>query len=354
MPAWVIRMSFCVTRSICASISGGAAQNTFTGAPRRAVNNRPVLPCAPQRLVAIDHHVGGAAALGVRPVASPVMAAASSVARPSCRRGSVMGSSLRGRRGMEPVACRPSMPSYDGIPCSTAIPSRCYACIRAPASGVVVMSASTAGRTGRRCGSGNRMERTRPKRRRSIVPWRDRQGRFSWLKAATLAGCIAPGAVVAYWLATDAMSARPVHTALLWIGLWTVRFVMIALAITPAAIVLDWPKISAGAADGRGHRLRLCGVAFLAVCGGREFPAADGGFGDRVAVLSDHRVRRAAGLDGAGGDLHRCDGAADGARLETAASARLCDRRAGAAALFHPVEGECQRAGGICRAVSCG
>ena len=87
------------------------------------------------------------------------------------------------------------------------------------------------------------MERTRPKRRRSIVPWRDRQGRFSWLKSATLAGCIAPGAVVAYWLATDAMSARPVYTAQLWIGLWTVRFIMIALAITPAAVVLDWPKL---------------------------------------------------------------------------------------------------------------
>jgi sulfoxide reductase heme-binding subunit YedZ len=87
------------------------------------------------------------------------------------------------------------------------------------------------------------MERTRPKRRRTIVPWRDRQGRFSWLKASTLVGCIAPGAVVAYWLATDAMSSRPIHTALLWIGLWTVRFVMIALAMTPAAIVLDWPKI---------------------------------------------------------------------------------------------------------------
>ncbi|HEX5325471.1 MAG TPA: ferric reductase-like transmembrane domain-containing protein [Acetobacteraceae bacterium] len=75
------------------------------------------------------------------------------------------------------------------------------------------------------------------------MPWCDRQGRFSWLKASTLAGCIAPGAVVAYWFVTDTMSARPLHTALLWIGLWTVRFIMIALAITPAAIVLDWPKI---------------------------------------------------------------------------------------------------------------
>ncbi|HEY6432465.1 MAG TPA: ferric reductase-like transmembrane domain-containing protein [Acetobacteraceae bacterium] len=87
------------------------------------------------------------------------------------------------------------------------------------------------------------MERRQRARRRVLVPWRDRQGRFSWLKAVTLAGCIAPGAVVAFWLATDAFSARPVHTALQWIGLWTVRFILIALAITPAATVLDWPKI---------------------------------------------------------------------------------------------------------------
>lgn len=87
------------------------------------------------------------------------------------------------------------------------------------------------------------MERRQRTRRRVLVPWRDRQGRFSWLKAATLTGCIAPGAVVAWWLATGDFSARPVHTALQWIGLWTVRFILITLAITPSAIVLDWPKI---------------------------------------------------------------------------------------------------------------
>ena len=86
-------------------------------------------------------------------------------------------------------------------------------------------------------------QRPRGKPRRVIAPWRDRQGRFSWLKAATLAGCVAPGATVAVWLATGTIGARPIHTAILWIGLWTFQFTMIALAITPAASVLDWPKI---------------------------------------------------------------------------------------------------------------
>ncbi len=81
------------------------------------------------------------------------------------------------------------------------------------------------------------------RRRGLIPPWRDRQGRFSALKAAALAGCVAPGAVVAFWLATGALGARPIHTAQLWIGLWTVRFILLALTISPASVVLNWPRI---------------------------------------------------------------------------------------------------------------
>ncbi len=81
------------------------------------------------------------------------------------------------------------------------------------------------------------------KRRRVFAPWRDRQGRFSWLKAGTLAGCIAPGAALAFWLATGHAGAKPVTEAIHETGLWTVRFLLIALAITPARLVLGWPKI---------------------------------------------------------------------------------------------------------------
>ncbi|MDE2580751.1 MAG: sulfoxide reductase heme-binding subunit YedZ [Rhodospirillales bacterium] len=81
----------------------------------------------------------------------------------------------------------------------------------------------------------------RPRRKRA--PWRDRQGRFSWFKTAVLAGCVAPGVLVAFWLATNDIGSRPIKGALLWIGLWTVRFVMIALAITPAAQAFGWPKL---------------------------------------------------------------------------------------------------------------
>ena len=79
--------------------------------------------------------------------------------------------------------------------------------------------------------------------RRKSAPWRDRQGRLSPLKISTLILCAAPGTTVAFWFATGALGARPIYDALLWIGLWTVRFVMIALAVTPAATVFDWPRI---------------------------------------------------------------------------------------------------------------
>ncbi len=80
-------------------------------------------------------------------------------------------------------------------------------------------------------------------RRRKSAPWRDRAGRFSWLKASCLVGCVLPGAVVAYWLATGMFADRPIHTTVQWIGLWTIRFLMIALAITPFAAVFEWPRL---------------------------------------------------------------------------------------------------------------
>ena len=81
-------------------------------------------------------------------------------------------------------------------------------------------------------------------RRRRKAPWRDRRGAFSPFKTASLALCVAPGAVVAFWLATDQLGGRPVKAALLWIGLWTVRFVMLALAITPLSQALAWPNLT--------------------------------------------------------------------------------------------------------------
>jgi methionine sulfoxide reductase heme-binding subunit len=76
-----------------------------------------------------------------------------------------------------------------------------------------------------------------------MVPWHDRHGRFLPLKAAVLFAGGIPGAVLAFWWATGALGGRPVIEVIHGTGDWAIRFLLISLAITPAARVLDWPRI---------------------------------------------------------------------------------------------------------------
>jgi sulfoxide reductase heme-binding subunit YedZ len=76
-----------------------------------------------------------------------------------------------------------------------------------------------------------------------IVPWRDRNGRFLPLKAAVLLAGFIPGAVLAFWWSKGALGGRPVTEVIHGTGDWAIRYVLISLAITPAARVLDWPRI---------------------------------------------------------------------------------------------------------------
>ena len=76
-----------------------------------------------------------------------------------------------------------------------------------------------------------------------ILPWRDRHGRFLPLKAAVLAAGFIPGAVLAWWWANGMLGGRPVTEVLHGTGDWAIRFLLISLAITPAARVLNWPLL---------------------------------------------------------------------------------------------------------------
>ena len=76
-----------------------------------------------------------------------------------------------------------------------------------------------------------------------MVPWRDRRGRFLPLKAAVLAAGFIPGIVLAYWWSRGMLGGRPVTEAIHGTGEWAIRFVLISLAITPAARVLEWPRL---------------------------------------------------------------------------------------------------------------
>ena len=76
-----------------------------------------------------------------------------------------------------------------------------------------------------------------------IVPWRDRHGRLVPLKAAFLLTGWIPGGVLAFWWASGALGGMPVNDVIRGTGDWAIRCLLISLAITPAARVLDWPRI---------------------------------------------------------------------------------------------------------------
>jgi sulfoxide reductase heme-binding subunit YedZ len=76
-----------------------------------------------------------------------------------------------------------------------------------------------------------------------IVPWRDRHGRFLPLKAVILAAGFIPGLVLAFWWASGRLGGRPVTEVIHGTGDWAIRYILIALAITPAARILNWPRL---------------------------------------------------------------------------------------------------------------
>lgn len=75
------------------------------------------------------------------------------------------------------------------------------------------------------------------------VPWRDRRGRLIPIKAVVFPALFVPGLVLTFWWATGQLGGRPVTEMIHGIGLWMVRLMMISLAITPARVVFDAPKL---------------------------------------------------------------------------------------------------------------
>ncbi len=76
-----------------------------------------------------------------------------------------------------------------------------------------------------------------------IVPWRDRRGQFLPFKAAVLAAGFVPGLLYAFWWINGDLGGRPVMEAVHGTGLWAIRFLLISLAITPGARMLNWPGL---------------------------------------------------------------------------------------------------------------
>jgi sulfoxide reductase heme-binding subunit YedZ len=77
----------------------------------------------------------------------------------------------------------------------------------------------------------------------TFKPWLDYRGRPSFLRLAVLAALLLP----AIWTLTqyqlDLLGPRALNAAIHQIGLWTIRLLFLALAVTPLRQILKWPGL---------------------------------------------------------------------------------------------------------------
>jgi methionine sulfoxide reductase heme-binding subunit len=74
-------------------------------------------------------------------------------------------------------------------------------------------------------------------------PWRDHAGRVSPLKLAVFVALFVPAAWVAVAFAAGWLGPRPLNEAIHQIGLWSLRLIFLALAITPLRHILQWSRL---------------------------------------------------------------------------------------------------------------
>ncbi len=76
-----------------------------------------------------------------------------------------------------------------------------------------------------------------------MYPWQDYSGRTSPLKLAIFVALFGPGLWTALSFAMGWLQPQPYTAAIREIGLWTIRLIFIALAITPLRGVLQWSRL---------------------------------------------------------------------------------------------------------------
>lgn len=86
-------------------------------------------------------------------------------------------------------------------------------------------------------------------------PWTDRAGRLSPVKILALAGSLAPALWLAWLWLNDELLPKPVTEAIHFTGAWSLRLLLVTLAITPLRVVTGWNGVIAAR--------RLIGLAAL-------------------------------------------------------------------------------------------
>jgi methionine sulfoxide reductase heme-binding subunit len=74
-------------------------------------------------------------------------------------------------------------------------------------------------------------------------PWNDYGGRLSPLKLAVFVALFLPALYVVIAFPRGWLGARPVTEAIHQIGIWTIRFIFLALAVTPLRDIWQWPRL---------------------------------------------------------------------------------------------------------------
>ena len=76
-----------------------------------------------------------------------------------------------------------------------------------------------------------------------MYPWKDYSGRTSPLKLLVFGALFGPALWTALSFAVGWLQPQPYTAAIREIGLWTIRLIFIALAITPLRAILQWPRL---------------------------------------------------------------------------------------------------------------
>src|SRR5438067_12734694 len=76
-----------------------------------------------------------------------------------------------------------------------------------------------------------------------MYPWFDYSRRLSPLKLAVFIALFVPGLWTAVFFAAGWLGPRPYTEAIHMVGLWMLRFLFIALAITPLRQIVQWPRL---------------------------------------------------------------------------------------------------------------
>ncbi len=75
------------------------------------------------------------------------------------------------------------------------------------------------------------------------MPWFDPAGRFSPFKLAVFILLFVPAAVIAERYVSGALGPRALNEAIHQVGNWTLKLILISLAITPGRRLLRWPRL---------------------------------------------------------------------------------------------------------------